>query len=283
LPNETNFILPQHELITAVRQVCQQDKRLDAALMYGSFIRGEGDACSDVEFVLYFKDELLPEVDKKSWVEQIAPVELFLFDGSANWVAIFHNLVRGEFHFEPASKMPEVRTWGLYSWAPSIEAMRILDRTGELTDHLGCLVGSAPRRASQEYLEELSGQFFNRILFGTDVLKRGERARALDHLSHLHRNLQWLARLVENKMEHFPSPAKSFETDISPAAYQRFEKCVAGLEPGSLERAYWYGWQWGKELLVKLKAQHGLPLPETLLEKIDLRMSSWFQPYIREE
>jgi lincosamide nucleotidyltransferase B/F len=268
--------LPQTELINAVRRICQQDNRLVAALMYGSYTRGEGDDCSDIEFVLYFQDDALPNVNKLGWITQAAPVELLVEDGFGNTVAIFDQLVRGEFHFEPASKMAEVRTWKLDTWAPSVDAMRVLDRTGELSGHLACLVGPPPQRANPEYLLELSGRFFNTLLFGTNVLRRGERARALDHLNHLHRILQWLVRLVENQMDHFPSPAKSFEADISPAAYRRFEQCVATLAPGSLEKAYHCAWQWGKELLATLSEQHHLALPFTLISKIDQRMTDWF-------
>jgi lincosamide nucleotidyltransferase B/F len=274
---------PQLDLISAVRSNCEQDEHLVAALMYGSFIRGEGDAYSDIEFVLYFQDDLATVVDQRVWLEQVAPLELLVPDGKGNWVVIFENLVRGEFHFEPASKMSEIPSWKLYDWGPSIEAMLVIDRTGELTQHLACLVGPAPRRGTPDYVLELSGQFFNQILFGTNVLKRGERARALDHLSHLHRILQWLARLVENKMEHFPSPAKSFEADISPEAYQRFQRCTATLAPGSLEQAYTNSWQWGKALVTALSEMHDLDLPVSLIEKIDRRMADWFSDYSEEE
>jgi lincosamide nucleotidyltransferase len=43
-------MLPQEQLIARVRALCHADERLDAAMMYGSFVYGEGDAYSDIEF-----------------------------------------------------------------------------------------------------------------------------------------------------------------------------------------------------------------------------------------
>jgi lincosamide nucleotidyltransferase len=44
------MLLPQEQLIARVRALCHADERLDAAMMYGSFVYGEGDAYSDIEF-----------------------------------------------------------------------------------------------------------------------------------------------------------------------------------------------------------------------------------------
>ena len=76
--------------------------------MYGSFALGEGDVFSDIEFVLFFRDDALPDLDQRAWVAQIAPVELYFADDFGHYTAIFDNLIRGEFHFEPASAMDQV-------------------------------------------------------------------------------------------------------------------------------------------------------------------------------
>lgn len=47
-------MLPQEPLIDRVRDLCLQDGRLVAALMYGSFAAGEADVHSDIEFWLFF-------------------------------------------------------------------------------------------------------------------------------------------------------------------------------------------------------------------------------------
>src|SRR5215212_8769943 len=100
-PCDNQATLPQVAMIERVRTLCQQDQRLMAALMYGSFARGEGDQFSDIEFALFFVDDQLPLVDQAAWVAQIAPVELYFADDIGHQTAIFNNLIRGEFHFKP--------------------------------------------------------------------------------------------------------------------------------------------------------------------------------------
>jgi len=58
----------QVTLIERMRKLCMEDIRVTAAMMYGSFARGEGDRFSDVEFILFFADERLPQLDKRAWV-----------------------------------------------------------------------------------------------------------------------------------------------------------------------------------------------------------------------
>ena len=43
-------MLPQEAMIERVRELCEQDGRVVAALMYGSFALGQGDRFSDIEF-----------------------------------------------------------------------------------------------------------------------------------------------------------------------------------------------------------------------------------------
>ncbi|HYN89578.1 MAG TPA: lincosamide nucleotidyltransferase Lnu(B), partial [Ardenticatenaceae bacterium] len=45
----------QEEMIARVRQLCHADERVVAALMYGSFTKGEGDGFSDIEFYLFIR------------------------------------------------------------------------------------------------------------------------------------------------------------------------------------------------------------------------------------
>jgi lincosamide nucleotidyltransferase B/F len=47
-------MLPQEDMIEKVRQLCDQEERVVAALMYGSFALGQGDRFSDIEFYLFF-------------------------------------------------------------------------------------------------------------------------------------------------------------------------------------------------------------------------------------
>jgi len=48
-------MLQQEAMIERTRRVCREDERLAAAMMYGSFARGEGDGFSNIEFILFFR------------------------------------------------------------------------------------------------------------------------------------------------------------------------------------------------------------------------------------
>ena len=98
-------MLQQEVMIEKVRELCERDERMVAALMYGSFALGQGDRFSDIEFYLFFADKTLDELEEEAWVGQIAPLELYYVNEFGNDTAIFENLVRGEFHFEAASNV----------------------------------------------------------------------------------------------------------------------------------------------------------------------------------
>jgi hypothetical protein len=50
-------------------------------------------------------------LEEQGWVGQIAPLELYYVNEFGNGTPIFENLVRCEFHFEPASKVGLVDAW----------------------------------------------------------------------------------------------------------------------------------------------------------------------------
>lgn len=65
--------------------------------MFGSFATGEGDRFSDIEFILFFKDESFPNIDQEHWAVQIETLELYFADDYGHHTAIFTNLVRVSF------------------------------------------------------------------------------------------------------------------------------------------------------------------------------------------
>ncbi|MGH2559693.1 MAG: Lnu(F)/Lnu(G) family lincosamide nucleotidyltransferase, partial [Thermomicrobiales bacterium] len=149
-----------------------------AALLYGSFAQGEGDAYSDIEFALFFAGEALPGIDQRAWVGQIAPVLRYFVNEFGNGTAIFvheADLIRGEFHFDSVSDIPTVATWRETDSFPSLEATLILDRTGagELTRHLQALIGPSPPRDAPDRIQFLCDSLINWLLFGVNVLDRG--------------------------------------------------------------------------------------------------------------
>lgn len=264
-------MLEQNRLIDRVRQVCQADVRLISALMYGSFAAGEGDRFSDIEFLLYFNDDVLPEVDQREWVDRIAPVALYFTNEFGVGTAIFHHLIRGEFHFERQSDVHRIdASWRETEFFPSVDRAVILDRTGELRRRVEAIAGPPMERAEPERIDQLIDQMVNWLLFGWTVLERGELARAHDLLCQVHRHLLGLARIAEDRTTHWATPSRGAERDLSVAAMSRFAACTAPLDRPLLLRAYREAWRWGNEMMATIVTDERLP--PTLVAAIDRRL-----------
>jgi len=269
---------PQELLISRVRTLCHNDPRVVAALMYGSATKGEADAYSDIEFVIFLDDRAVGTFDRVAWIEQVAHVQMHYVNEHGISDVIFEGLVRGEFHFDPVSTIQQVNTWGEAAGFPPPEAMLILDRTGQLLPLLEHISGPGPDRTVLERVTWEWRAFLNWHLFGASVLARGERARALEILNIAHRSLLRLARLTEGTTSHWQTPSKGLEKDLSPDAYRRFAACTANLAPGRLERAYAAAWSWAKELARALARTHGLDCLDGLLNELDERYAKWLNP-----
>lgn len=260
---------PQPAMIARLKQICIADPHLQAAMLYGSFPLGEADAYSDIDCVLYFNETSLPEIDRRAWVSQIAPVLVFYHNQFNNWATVFDNLVRAEFHFNPLSKLSELSSLQGTIWFPSIEATVLVDKTGELTRHLVALTGTRPAHENLQTLEYVTNDFCNWILFGLNVFARGEHARALEILHIVHDALLQLVRMHESQTGHWISPTRMLEVEISNQAYRRYQACTAALEPSALARAYQHTWEWGRSLLESLHKRFDRETPDKLLHALD--------------
>src|SRR5215475_8451716 len=101
------MVLRQEKLIAAVRARCESDPDVEAALMYGSFAQGLGDAYSDVEFWLFFG---VP-VDPFKWLSSVAAYEYVVVNEFGTHVVFFPGLIRGELHFATTGDIETVRSW----------------------------------------------------------------------------------------------------------------------------------------------------------------------------
>jgi lincosamide nucleotidyltransferase len=108
----------------------------------------------------------------------------------------------------------------------------------------------------------------NWTLMVTNLLERGEYARAEAFLTLVHGHLLRALRLVEGKSDNWLSPTRRLEEDASVASYERYKACTAALEAEQLARAFASTWQWGRELMGELAARHTLELPEALLGEL---------------
>jgi lincosamide nucleotidyltransferase len=271
-------MLQQEAMIERVRYLCRLDERLEAAMMYGSFAQFEGDEFSDIEFILFFYDEVLGDVNQEEWVTRIAPVELYFVNEYGNGTAIFENLIRGEFHFDRASDIQKIdESWRETDWFPSLETALVLDRTGELTRRLRSIVGPTLAHDTPQQIRFLCNCFINWFLFGSNLLARGELARALDLLGIVQDQLIRMIRISERSTEHWFNPSKLLEKDISEASYARFVACTANLNEEALWSAYLSAWYWGTELMSSLAEGHGVALPAALLDQLDQRLAQAYR------
>ncbi|MDM1388314.1 aminoglycoside 6-adenylyltransferase, partial [Myroides marinus] len=87
----------QLQMIDKTKSIAQNDKNISAVFMYGSFTKNEGDKYSDIEFYIFLKDK--EKFSAENWVSQIHPLALYFTNEFGSEVAIFENMIRGEFHF----------------------------------------------------------------------------------------------------------------------------------------------------------------------------------------
>ncbi len=267
-------ITVQQEMIERVRTLCRQDEAVRAAMMYGSFALGEADAYSDIEFLLFFRDADLAALDQRAWLEQIAPTGLVFVNEYGVTTVLFTNLIRGEFHLDPVSRMEELAAdWPGTVWFPSLEATLVVDKDNRLAPLLEPIVGE-PLRHGQSIKEAQTvvDRFLNWWLMGWTVLRRGEAARALEVLAMTQRYLLMMVRIVAGTTVHWYTPSRALEQDLSPEAYARYRRCTAALDPTDLERAYAECWRWFTKLFPTLCRRLGVTVSATLMDEMDRRL-----------
>ncbi len=261
-------MLQQEAMIEKVRELCQRDERVVGVLMYGSFALGQGDRFSDIEFYVFFDDEALEGLTEEAWVSRIAPLDLYYVNEFGNGSAIFENLVRGEFHFEAASNVGLVDAWET-AWFPSLESAVLVDKAGDLSRRVSRLVRRPPEVDTPERALFLCHSLMNWTLMGSNLVKRGEYARAEALLTLVHGHLLQTLRLVEGRSANWLSPTRKLEEDASAASYERFRACTAALDAEQLVWAYTSSWEWSLELMGELARRHAFALPEALLNKLN--------------
>ena len=266
-------MLRQLERIDRVRALCAADPRVVAALQYGSFVRGEGDAFSDVEFYVFLEERCVEGFDREAWVREVAPLRTSLVNEYGTFVAIFDDWMRGEWHFEPPAAIERVRSWPL---APRDAAnMLILDRDGRLGAALEAATRSRAERPDGALAHELLGRLLNWLLLGTQVLQRGERARAHAALGEAHRFLLWLLRLREGARQHWLTPSRALERDVSAASVARFAACAATLDAASLADAYASAWRLARELAHAARDAWGIDAHVAVWDNAEAQLSAW--------
>ena len=269
----------QKKMIDRFREACHEDARIIAALMFGSFAIGEGDAFSDIEFAVFIHDDSFHKFEQRSWLNAVSPVAAYFPDDFGHYTALFENGIRGEFHFMRKSDIPIISTWQGYGWFPSLEAAVLLDRSGELSEYASALVGGPPIREGAPLVEGLALNLISLMLFGANLLNRGEYARAWALLGKAHENLLKLVRLHEGATDHWPTPSRALEADLSEAVYKRYVACTASAEPEELCTAYHESWKWSLELFKSVAEPLKIELPIIVFGQIKELLNDSVAPH----
>ena len=240
-----------------------------AVLQYGAFPKGEGDAFSDVEFYVYVDDDAFEAFDPAAWIDAIESPLAFFENEYGTQVAIFADLVRGEFHFEPQSRAAAIASWRPVERRGDPAEMVLLDRDGALESALA-LVARVELAAAD--VQAVHDRFVNGWLLGAHVLRRGERARASSVLESARTFLLQLARVAEGNVEHWLTPTRRLAHELSPEARRRFAACHADLRTESLEAAFRSALAWGQELAAKTGVDARPELAAALRDRCD----AWF-------
>ena len=250
--------LIQMEMIDKVKALALKDDDVDAVLMYGSFIKGEGDEFSDIEFYLFCNKE----VDSKAWVSQVRPPLIFFKNEFGTEVAIFDNLVRGEFHFDLVDNIGIVKSWeGLTSFEHAGQ-MVLADKSGRLEKVLSTISKERPQHQSQDAIDWLAESLLNNLLMVRNVLKRGEAAHAQQGFQFIQKYLIWLIRLADKAEAHWESPTKKLESEISSSRYEVYAACVPDISDESLNKSLKAALALADNLFIELKAAR--PIIDTL-------------------
>jgi hypothetical protein len=86
----------------------------------------------------------------------------------------------------------------------------------------------------------------NSFVFGMNVLARGEYARAVELMVWMNDTLLRMTRLDEKQTDHWHTPTRAVEHELSSAINARFVACTAPAEKNALWNAYRAIWEWGK-------------------------------------
>ena len=252
------------ELDALLRAAMQRDGRFTHALAYGSRTQRpagwpRADDFSDLEYYAYTAPGTA--VDPKSWLESVTPLLLYSVNPFGTPNAVTPGLHRIELHVVEVSHLPDILGWP--NSDADTAAMLVKDSDGQLETLLR-VYASNPRfdvGTPQQVLDDL----LNWLTFGSAVLRRGERLRALELLSWVGAGLIRLSRFAEHA-EQPRAATRWAEKQLPAARLERLSACTAGVS--ELERAYRAALTLGSELANELR----LDERRALLDALKLRL-----------
>ncbi|WP_234307248.1 MULTISPECIES: nucleotidyltransferase domain-containing protein [Streptomyces] len=267
--------LPLARRIELLRTTAEADPRVEGVLLYGSWTLGEADAHSDLDAYLYVREEDVAAFDWREFVERLAPLKLAYTNMYGILAVVFEDLMRGEFHVEPAGTgIAEIAGWRDQIHLPRPEAAVLLDRTGRLTAaarELAALTPPEPVATAQQLTDELA----NWTLMLAHVRARGEHARAHHLLHAVIAPLQLkLCRLLRGSTAHWLTPSRALEADLPATDVERYATTTGPLTPEAVRTASANSWQWSRDLAAEAADRWGVRLPSELHGEIARVLSS---------
>ncbi|WP_017589488.1 nucleotidyltransferase domain-containing protein [Nocardiopsis ganjiahuensis] len=255
--------------IERLREAAGADPRLEGVLLYGSWTLGEADAHSDLDAYVFVADEHADDFDGREFVSRLAPVRLAHTNLFGILAVVFDDLMRGEFHFDPAGRaIGEIASWRGMVHLPDPGAAVLLDRTGRLTEAVRPLaefVAPVPALTA----EQLTGELANWTLMAAHVLARGETTRAHNALAAMVAPPQLkLLRLLRGSTAHWLTPSRALEADLPAADVARYTATTGAAEPEPVREALRESWAWSRELSREAAGRWGFEIPEDLHEDL---------------
>ncbi|WP_282637395.1 aminoglycoside 6-adenylyltransferase [Sphingobacterium thalpophilum] len=246
----------QLQMINKAKSIAQQDENVSAVLMYGSFTKNEGDQYSDIEFYIFLKSK--ENFFAQKWVNQIYPTALYFTNEYGSEVAIFENLIRGEFHFLTVNDIDVIKSWeGVVAFS-DFDQMNLIDKDGFLIETLNQIKTKLPNRITNENILFLSQSLLNVLLTTNNLIKRQEYAHAFQSLSNIQKYLLWLIRIATKQTQHWESPTKSLEKDIDKEWYSEFRLTTSDLDTDNLITAFQNSLSLSKKLFDELSVAKNL-------------------------
>lgn len=238
----------QLQLDGLIRTALQADERVRFALAYGSFTQGTGDVFSDVEYYAFTSQEL----DAVLWLEKaLDSSEFRILHHVVNEFGTLNvtvtGLIRVELHVQPVQNMPDILNWPNEHIDP--ERMLIKDAGGELRALLNKLA-SKPQSNPADEAQLVFDRALNWVVFGWNVLKRGEKARASELLRWIQSSLLRFARIENEQTTHWLNPYRLAEKELPAKVMTRFATLTGGLH--DLEACYRAAWIWLVEFALAL-------------------------------
>ncbi|WP_425147519.1 hypothetical protein [Deinococcus sp.] len=258
------------ELAAGIRTALLLDGRVSHALAYGSRTQRPGghslaDEFSDLEYYVY--TGAVQSFNPHSWLEKVTPLLLYVVNPFGTPNAVTPELHRIELHVVSVSRMPDLLDWPNGHADPA--AMLVKDTDGQLQALLQRFVSNPPFDPGppQAVLDDL----LNWLTFGSAVLRRGERLRALELLSWVRGGLIRLCRFAEHT-EQPRAVTRAAERHLSAVRLQRLSACSAGVD--ALEPAY----RAALTLAAELAAALGLDGREALVQALCGRLNEATPP-----